>query len=196
MLYYNANVGSPIPGDVYERIQNLESRILQLESLSPEYFDMMVCLKLSLYSLKIWCHCLHAVIAKDLSSAPDHISQCYSFELCNYYYYTCLTASFSRTTWINQYRKGKTSLDLNEARDDGVLGCSGISCIICKQSASRSRQITTPTPHHSIFISQMLFVMPSQQCQSTEGTIFWVLQVLCIKIFLVNLIHVTYFCAN
>lgn len=33
--------GRPIPGDVYERIQNLESRILQLESLSPEYFDMM-----------------------------------------------------------------------------------------------------------------------------------------------------------
>lgn len=33
--------GRPIPGDVYERIQNLEGRILQLESLSPEYFNMM-----------------------------------------------------------------------------------------------------------------------------------------------------------
>jgi len=31
-----------VPGDVYQRIQNLESRILQLESISPEYFDMMV----------------------------------------------------------------------------------------------------------------------------------------------------------
>jgi len=29
---------------------------------------------------------------------------------------------FSRTTWVSQHQKGKTSLDLNEARDDGVLG--------------------------------------------------------------------------
>jgi len=26
---------------------------------------------------------------------------------------------FSRTTWVSQYQKGKTSLDLKEARDDG-----------------------------------------------------------------------------
>ena len=32
-----------------------------------------------------------------------------------------------------------------------VLGWPGISWTICKQSAPRSRQITTPTPHHSIF---------------------------------------------
>jgi len=36
---------------------------------------------------------------------------------------------------------------------------------LCKQSALRFRQITTPTPHHSIFTDRMLF----QQCQSTEG---------------------------
>ena len=29
---------------------------------------------------------------------------------------------FSTTTWVSRYQKGKTSLDLNEARDDGVLG--------------------------------------------------------------------------
>ena len=28
---------------------------------------------------------------------------------------------FSRTTRVSRYQKGKTSLDLNEARDDGVL---------------------------------------------------------------------------
>jgi len=28
---------------------------------------------------------------------------------------------FSRTTWISQYQKSKTSLDLKKARDDGVL---------------------------------------------------------------------------
>jgi len=56
---------------------------------------------------------------------------------------------FSRTTWASRYQKGKTSLDWNEARDDGVLGCSGMSWTICKQSAPRSRQITSPTPHSS-----------------------------------------------
>jgi len=29
---------------------------------------------------------------------------------------------FSRTAWVSQYQKGKTSPDLIEARDNGVLG--------------------------------------------------------------------------
>jgi len=33
----------------------------------------------------------------------------------------------------------------------GLGNGSGISWTICKQSAPHSRQITTPTPHHSIF---------------------------------------------
>jgi len=76
---------------------------------------------------------------------------------------------FSRTTWVSWYQKGKSSLDLNEAKEDGVLGCSGISWTICKQSAPPSRQITTPTPHHSIFTGWMLLLTPNQQRQSTEG---------------------------
>jgi len=40
---------------------------------------------------------------------------------------------FSRTTWVSRYQKGETSLDLNEARDGGVLGRTGISWTICKQ---------------------------------------------------------------
>jgi len=32
-----------------------------------------------------------------------------------------------------------------------------------------SIQITTTTPHHSIFTGMMLFVMPNQHCQSIEG---------------------------
>ena len=58
---------------------------------------------------------------------------------------------FSRTAWVSRYQKGKTSLDLNEVRHGGVWGCSGISWTICKQSAPRSRQTTTPTRRHSIF---------------------------------------------
>jgi len=79
---------------------------------------------------------------------------------------------FSRTTWVSNYQKGKTSLDINEARDDGFWDGSGISWTICKQSAPCSRQTITPTSHHShhsIFTGWMLFLMPKQQCQSTEG---------------------------
>jgi len=79
-----------------------------------------------------------------------------------YYYYTTFNGLFSRTTWVSWHQKGKTSLDLNEARDDGVLGCSAISWTICKQSAPHSRQITTPTPSHSIFTGWMLFPMPNR----------------------------------
>ena len=38
------------------------------------------------------------------------------------------------------------------------------------QSAPRSRQITTPAPHHSVFTGWMPFLPPNQQRQSTEGT--------------------------
>jgi len=72
---------------------------------------------------------------------------------------------FSRKTWVSRYRKGKSSLDLNEVRDYGVLGCSGVSWTICKQPAPRSRQTTTPAPHHSIFTGRMLFPTPNQQCR-------------------------------
>jgi len=59
--------------------------------------------------------------------------------------------------------------DLNEARADRVLRCTGISWTICKQYAHRCRQITMLAPHHSIFTDRMLFVMSDQQCQNTEG---------------------------
>jgi len=71
---------------------------------------------------------------------------------------------FSRTTWVSWYQKGETSLDLNEARDDGVMGCSG------KQFTPRSRQITTLTPHHSIFTGQMLFPANSVKALKAKCT--------------------------
>jgi len=64
-------------------------------------------------------------------------------------------ACFPGQTELCQYQKGKTSLDLKEARDDGILECSGISWTIRRQSAPHSRQVTTPTLHHSIFTGQM-----------------------------------------
>ena len=50
----------------------------------------------------------------------------------------------------------------------GFWDSSGISWTTCKQSAPRSRQITT-TPHHSIFTGRTLFLTPSQQRRSAAG---------------------------
>jgi len=49
------------------------------------------------------------------------------------------------------------------------VSSSGISWAICK-SAPRSRQITMPAPHHSVFTGRMPFLPPNQQRQSTEGS--------------------------
>ena len=58
---------------------------------------------------------------------------------------------FSRTTWVSRYQKGKTSLDLNKARYGEVLGCSGISWTVCKQSTPRSRHNHTNTPSLNLY---------------------------------------------
>ena len=55
---------------------------------------------------------------------------------------------FSGTTRVSQYQKGKTNLDFTEARDSEW---QWHQLAICK-SASRSRQITMPVPHHSSFL--------------------------------------------
>jgi len=55
---------------------------------------------------------------------------------------------------------------LNEARDDGVAVASTGPCT---SFASLSRQINMPSPHHSDFTGQMLFLTPSQQCRNAGG---------------------------
>jgi len=52
------------------------------------------------------------------------------------------------TTRVSQYQEGKTNQDLLEQE---IVSGSGISWAICK-SAPRRRQITTPAPHHSVFL--------------------------------------------
>jgi len=66
---------------------------------------------------------------------------------CNYY--NCFTApwTFSWTTWVSQYQKGKTNLDLLVQE---IVSGNGISWAICK-SAPRPRQITMPESHHTVF---------------------------------------------
>ena len=54
---------------------------------------------------------------------------------------------FSRTTRVSRYQKGKPIwISLKQETVSG----SGVSWAICK-SAPRSRQITTPALHHSVF---------------------------------------------
>ena len=48
------------------------------------------------------------------------------------------------------------------------MSSSGISRAIWN-SAPRSRQITMPAPHHSVFTGRMPFLPPNQQRQSAEG---------------------------
>jgi len=73
---------------------------------------------------------------------------------------------FSRTTWVSQHHKGKPFWILLEQE---MMGGSGISGTICKSFAPRSRQITMPVPHHSVFYRPDAFLPPNQQRQSTEG---------------------------
>jgi len=72
----------------------------------------------------------------------------------------------SGTTRVSRYQKGKPIWIL--LKEETVSG-SGISWAICK-SAHRSRQITMPAPHLSVFYRRMPFLPPNQQCRSTEGT--------------------------
>ena len=53
--------------------------------------------------------------------------------------------------------------------EQATMSGSGISWAIC-MSAPRSRQITMPAPHHSVFYRPDAFLPPNQQHQSTEGT--------------------------
>ena len=68
---------------------------------------------------------------------------------------------------VSRFQKGKTSLDLNKARD-GVLGCSGISWTICNLHLTPTAR--TNSSSLNCFTNRMLFLMPNQQCQSMEGS--------------------------
>jgi len=65
----------------------------------------------------------------------------------------------SGTTWVSQYQKGKTNLNLLEQE---TVSFSGISSAICK-SAHRPRQMTMPAPHHSVFTGRMADALPATQ---------------------------------
>jgi len=60
---------------------------------------------------------LHHVFTVGLVSSLANNNQSCHDSLKNY---TTTPGLFSNTTWVSQQKKRKTSLDLNEARDDGA----------------------------------------------------------------------------
>jgi len=92
----------------------------------------------------------------------------------NYYYYNYnrFTALWilSGTTWVSRYQLGKTKTNLDFLEQETVSG-SGISWAICK-SAPCHRQITMPSPHHSVFFTgRMPFLLPNRRRQSKKWMI-------------------------
>jgi len=84
-----------------------------------------------------------------------------------YYYYTHLTALCPGLPGWASTRKVKPIWIL--LKQETVSG-SGISWAICK-SAPRSRQITMPTPHHSVFTGQMSFEHLTTEKNKTNDSV-------------------------
>ena len=83
------------------------------------------------------------------------------------YHSLLLKVIMTRTSWVSWHQEGKPFwILLEQVR---WWAGSGISWTICKSSAPRSRQITTPVPYQSVFTGRMSFLPPNQQRQSTEG---------------------------
>jgi len=76
----------------------------------------------------------------------------------------------TRTTWISQYQKGKTSLDLNEARDDGVVGWQWHQ-LDHMQSVCTLIQTDNHTNTSSLnfFTGRMLFQCPTNNVKSLKA---------------------------
>jgi len=78
-----------------------------------------------------------------------------------------VNSPLSGTTRVGRYQRGKTSLDFTEARDIEWqwhhLGHTQV-CTLLQADKHAS------TPLLSFFTGRMPFVLPNQQCQSTEGT--------------------------
>jgi len=81
----------------------------------------------------------------------------------------------SRTTWVSWYQKGKTSLDLNEARDNGGLGCSGIIWTL----QQFSRYLPKVFLCHPVYCTVSVFCHPLQSLVS--GYLPWSSSARCLR---------------
>jgi len=70
------------------------------------------------------------------------------------------------TARLSWYQKGKTSLDFTEARDSEWQWHQLGHMQVCTSLQTDNNAITSLL---SFFTGQMPFLLPNQQCQSTEG---------------------------
>jgi len=73
---------------------------------------------------------------------------------------------------VSRYQKGKTSLDFTEARDSEQwhqLGHMRLQLAPDRQPRQH--------PMTQFFTGRMPFLLPNQQCQSTEGINRWILMI-------------------
>ena len=89
------------------------------------------------------------------------------------YYYTRLTASFSGQHGYAGTRKVKPVWIKMRQEMMWFWHVSGISWIMCKQSAPRSRQITTPTTYRSIFTGRIRDGRGSISLHPTQPINLW-----------------------
>ena len=74
---------------------------------------------------------------------------------------------YSKTTWVSRHQKGKTSLDLNEARDGGVLGWQWHQLDRMQTICTSLQTDNHNTSSLNFYRLDALPGRPSQQCQST-----------------------------
>ena len=79
----------------------------------------------------------------------------------------------SGATWVSRYQKGRTIWIL---RKQETVSGSGVSWAICK-SAPRSRQITMPAPHHSVFLQ-----VGCPSCRQTNSVKAVKARLICMKL--------------
>ena len=71
---------------------------------------------------------------------------------------------------MSQYQKGKTNLDFNEARDSEWQWHQLGHMQVCTSLQTDNHANTSPL---SFFTGRMPFLLPNQQRQSTEGTLYY-----------------------
>jgi len=74
---------------------------------------------------------------------------------------------FSGITRVGRYQKGKTNLGFTEARDSEWQWHQLGYVHVCTSLQTDNHASTPPL---SFFTGRMPFLLPNQQCQSTEGT--------------------------
>jgi len=68
---------------------------------------------------------------------------------------------------VGRYQKGKNNLDFIEARESEWQWQQLGYMQVCSSLQTDNQSSTSPL---SFFTGQMPFLLPNQQCQSTEGT--------------------------